>query len=113
MINLDAGSITTGTITGLDAIFNRSFKVDSPYSDTDSFIIESSSNGVIIATRTKGVVASTNDNRMFLGNEGLDIRCGTGPMRIWANDILTIRTDSEGEINLEVQGLNSLIRQST
>ena len=107
LINLDAGSITTGTITGLDAIFNRSFKVDSPYSDTDSFIIESSSNGVTIATRTKGVVASTNDNRMFLGNEGLDIRCGTGPMRIWANDILTIRTDSEGQINLEVQGLNS------
>ena len=101
LINLDAGSITTGTITGLDAIFNRSFKVDSPYSDTDSF------NGVTIATRTKGVVASTNDNRMFLGNEGLDIRCGTGPMRIWANDILTIRTDSEGQINLEVQGLNS------
>ena len=107
LINLDAGSITTGTITGLDAIFNRSFKVDSPYSDTDSFIIESSSNGVTIATRTKDVVASTNDNRMFLGNEGLDIRCGTGPMRIWANDILTIRTDSEGQINLEVQGLNS------
>lgn len=107
LINLDAGSITTGTITGLDAIFNRSFKVDSPYSDTDSFIIESSSNGVTIATRTKGVVASTNDNRMFLGNEGLDIRCGTGPMRIWANDVLTIRTDSEGQINLEVQGLNS------
>ena len=107
LINLDAGSITTGTITGLDAIFNRSFKVDSPYSDTDSFIIESSSNGVTIATRTKGVVASTNDNRMFLGNEGLDIRCGTGPMRIWANDILTIRTDSEGQINLDVQGLNS------
>ena len=105
--SIDATKITTGTITGLDAIFNRSFKVDSPYSDTDSFIIESSSNGVIIATRTKGVVASTNDNRMFLGNEGLDIRCGTGPMRIWANDILTIRTDSEGQINLEVQGLNS------
>lgn len=105
--SIDATKITTGTITGLDAIFNRSFKVDSPYSDTDSFIIESSSNGVIIATRTKGVVASTNDNRMFLGNEGLDIRCGTGPMRIWANDVLTIRTDSEGQINLEVQGLNS------
>lgn len=105
--SIDATKITAGTITGLDAIFNRSFKVDSPYSDTDSFIIESSSNGVIIATRTKGVVASTNDNRMFLGNEGLDIRCGTGPMRIWANDVLTIRTDSEGQINLEVQGLNS------
>lgn len=105
--SIDATKITTGTITGLDAIFNRSFKVDSPYSDTDSFIIESSSNGVNIATRTKGVVASTNDNRMFLGNEGLDIRCGTGPMRIWANDILTIRTDSEGQINLEIQGLNS------
>ncbi len=107
LINLDAGSITTGTITGLDAVFNRSFKVDSPYSDTDSFVIESSSNGVTIATRTKGVVSSTNDNKMFLGNDGLDIRCGTGPMRIWANDILTIRTDSAGQINLEVQGLNS------
>ena len=105
--SIDATKITTGTITGLDAIFNRSFKVNSPYSDTDSFIIESSSNGVTIATRTKGVVTSTNDNRMFLGNEGLDIRCGTGPMRIWANDVLTIRTDSEGQINLEVQGLNS------
>lgn len=105
--SIDAAKITTGTITGLDAVFNRSFKVDSPYSDTDSFVIESSSNGVTIATRTKGVVASTNDNRMFLGNEGLDIRCGTGPMRIWANDILTIRTDSAGQINLEVQGLNS------
>lgn len=107
LINLDAGSITTGTITGLDAVFNRSFKVDSPYSDTDSFVIESSSNGATIATRTKGVVSSTNDNKMFLGNDGLDIRCGTGPMRIWANDILTIRTDSAGQINLEVQGLNS------
>ena len=105
--SIDAAKITTGTITGLDAVFNRSFKVDSPYSDTDSFVIESSSNGVIIATRTKGVVSSTNDNKMFLGNDGLDIRCGTGPMRIWANDILTIRTDSEGQINLEVQGLNS------
>lgn len=105
--SIDAAKITTGTITGLDAIFNRSFKVDSPYSDTDSFVIESSSNGVTIATRTKGVVSSTNDNKMFLGNDGLDIRCGTGPMRIWANDILTIRTDSAGQINLEVQGLNS------
>lgn len=105
--SIDATKITTGTITGLDAIFNRSFKVDSPYSDTDSFVIESSSNGVTIATRTKGVVSSTNDNKMFLGNDGLDIRCGTGPMRIWANDILTIRTDSAGQINLEVQGLNS------
>ena len=105
--SIDAAKITTGTITGLDAVFNRSFKVDSPYSDTDSFVIESSSNGVTIATRTKGVVSSTNDNKMFLGNDGLDIRCGTGPMRIWANDILTIRTDSEGQINLEVQGLNS------
>lgn len=105
--SIDAAKITTGTITGLDAVFNRSFKVDSPYSDTDSFVIESSSNGVTIATRTKGVVSSTNDNKMFLGNDGLDIRCGTGPMRIWANDILTIRTDSAGQINLEVQGLNS------
>lgn len=105
--SIDATKITTGTITGLDAIFNRSFKVDSPYSDTDSFVIESSSNGVTIATRTKGVVSSTNDNKMFLGNDGLDIRCGTGPMRIWANDILTVRTDSAGQINLEVQGLNS------
>ena len=105
--SIDAAKITTGTITGLDAVFNRSFKVDSPYSDTDSFVIESSSNGVTIATRTKGVVSSTNDNRMFLGNDGLDIRCGTGPMRIWANDILTVRTDSAGQINLEVQGLNS------
>lgn len=105
--SIDAAKITTGTITGLDAVFNRSFKVDSPYSDTDSFVIESSSNGVTIATRTKGVVSSTNDNKIFLGNDGLDIRCGTGPMRIWANDILTIRTDSAGQINLEVQGLNS------
>ena len=105
--SIDAAKITTGTITGLDAVFNRSFKVDSPYSDTDSFVIESSSNGVTIATRTKGVVSSTNDNKMFLGNDGLDIRCGTGPMRIWANDILTVRTDSAGQINLEVQGLNS------
>lgn len=105
--SIDAAKITTGTITGLDAVFNRSFKVDSPYSDTDSFVIESSSNGVTIATRTKGVVSSTNDNKMFLGNDGLDIRCGTGPMRIWSNDILTIRTDSAGQINLEVQGLNS------
>lgn len=105
--SIDAAKITTGTITGLDAVFNRSLKVDSPYSDTDSFVIESSSNGVTIATRTKGVVSSTNDNKMFLGNDGFDIRCGTGPMRIWANDILTIRTDSAGQINLEVQGLNS------
>lgn len=107
LINLDAGSIKTGTITGIDAIFNRSFAVNSPYSDTERFIIEASSNGVTIATRTDGVVASTNDNYLFLGNDGLDIRCGTGPMRIWGNDVLTVRTDSEGLINLEVQGLNS------
>lgn len=53
IINLDAASITTGTITGLDAFFNKTFKVISPTSDTEEFIISATSESVMIGTRMK------------------------------------------------------------
>lgn len=45
LINLDAGSITTGTITGLDALFNKSFKVNSPISNNLNFMINADASG--------------------------------------------------------------------
>lgn len=103
LINLDAGSITTGTITGLDAIFNRSFTVNSPYSDTQSFIIEANQNNIIIGTRTKDVLYSTDDNSIIFSPTGVTLQGGNGAVGITAKHDVTIGSDG-GSIYLNANG---------
>lgn len=103
LINLDAGSITTGTITGLDAIFNRSFTVNSPYSDTQSFIIEANPNNIIIGTRIKDVLYSTDDNSIIFSPTGVTLQGGNGVVGITAKHDVTIGSDG-GSIYLNANG---------
>lgn len=103
LINLDAGSITTGTITGLDAIFNRSFTVNSPYSDTQSFIIEANQNNIIIGTRIKDVLYSTDDNIIIFSPTGVTLQGGNGAVGITAKHDVTIGSDG-GSIYLNANG---------
>lgn len=103
LINLDAGSITTGTITGLDAIFNRSFTVNSPYSDTQSFIIEANQNNIIIGTRIKDVLYSTDDNSIIFSPTGVTLQGGNGAVGITAKHDVTIGSDG-GSIYLNANG---------
>lgn len=103
LINLDAGSITTGTITGLDAIFNRSFTVNSPYSDTQSFIIEANQNDIIIGTRIKDVLYSTDDNSIIFSPTGVTLQGGNGAVIITAKHDVTIGSDG-GSIYLNANG---------
>lgn len=103
LINLDAGSITTGTITGLDAIFNRSFTVNSPYSDTQSFIIEANQNNIIIGTRIKDVLYNTNDNSIIFSPTGVTLQGGNGAVVITAKHDVTIGSDG-GSIYLNANG---------
>lgn len=103
LINLDAGSITTGTITGLDAIFNRSFTVNSPYSDTQSFIIEANQNNIIIGTRIKDVLYSTDDNSIIFSPTGVTLQGGNGVVGITAKYDVTIGSDG-GSIYLNANG---------
>lgn len=103
LINLDAGSITTGTITGLDAIFNRSFTVNSPYSDTQSFIIEANQNNIIIGTRIKDVLYSTDDNSIIFSHTGVTLQGGNGAVGITAKHDVTIGSDG-GSIYLNANG---------
>ena len=103
LINLDAGSITTGTITGLDAIFNRSFTVNSPYSDTQSFIIEANQNNIIIGTRIKDVLYSTDDNSIIFSPTGVTLQGGNGVVGITAKHDVTIGSDG-GSIYLNANG---------
>lgn len=103
LINLDAGSITTGTITGLDAIFNRSFTVNSPYSDTQSFIIEANQNKIIIGTRIKDVLYSTDDNSIIFSPTGVTLQGGNGAVIITAKHDVTIGSDG-GSIYLNANG---------
>lgn len=103
LINLDAGSITTGTITGLDAIFNRSFTVNSPYSDTQSFIIEANQNNIIIGTRIKDVLYSTDDNSIIFSTTGVALQGGNGAVIITAKHDVTIGSDG-GSIYLNANG---------
>lgn len=92
LINLDASSITTGTIAGLDAIFNRSFTVNSPYSDTQSFVIEANQNNIIIGTRIKDVLYSTNDNSIIFSSTGVTLQGGNGTAEITAKHDVTIES---------------------
>lgn len=103
LINLDAGSITTGTITGLDAIFNRSFTVNSSYSDTQSFIIEANQNNIIIGTRIKDVLYSTDDNSIIFSPTGVTLQSGNGVVGITAKHDVTIGSDG-GSIYLNANG---------
>lgn len=103
LINLDAGSITTGTITGLDAIFNRSFTVNTPYSDTQSFIIEANQNNIIIGTRIKDVLYSTDDNSIIFSPTGVTLQGGNGVVEITAKHDVTIGSDG-GSIYLNANG---------
>lgn len=103
LINLDAGSITTGTITGLDASFNRSFTVNSPYSDTQSFIIEANQNNIIIGTRIKDVLYSTDDNSIIFSPTGVALQGGNGAVIITAKHDVTIGSDG-GSIYLNANG---------
>lgn len=103
LINLDAGSITTGTITGLDAIFNRSFTVNSPYSDTQSFIIEANQNNIIIGTRIKDVLYSTDDSSIIFSPTGVTLQGGNGAVIITAKHDVTIGSDG-GSIYLNANG---------
>lgn len=103
LINLDAGSITTGTITGLDAIFNRSFTVNSSYSDTQSFIIEANQNNIIIGTRIKDILYSTDDNSIIFSPTGVTLQGGNGVVGITAKHDVTIGSDG-GSIYLNANG---------
>lgn len=101
--SIDATKITTGTITGLDAIFNRSFTVNSPYSDTQSFVIEANQNNIIIGTRTKDVLYSTDDNSIIFSPTGVTLQGGSGTVEITAKHDVTIRSDG-GSIYLNANG---------
>lgn len=101
--SIDAAKITTGTITGLDAIFNRSFTVNSPYSDTQSFIIEANQNNIIIGTRIKDVLYSTDDNSIIFSPTGVTLQGGNGVVGITAKHDVTIGSDV-GSIYLNANG---------
>lgn len=73
IINLDAASITTGTITGLDAFFNKTFKVISPTSDTEEFIISATSESVMIGTRMKSGELYLQKAMISIGDEDMAI----------------------------------------
>lgn len=73
IINLDAASITTGTITGLDAFFNKTFKVISPTSDTEEFIISATPESVMIGTRMKSGELYLQKAMISIGDEDMAI----------------------------------------
>lgn len=73
IINLDAASITTGTITGLDAFFNKTFKVISQTSDTEEFIISATPESVMIGTRMKSGELYLQKAMISIGDEDMAI----------------------------------------
>lgn len=68
LINLDASSITTGTITGLDALFNKSFKVNSPISNNLNFMINADASGFSV-----GVSDTSSGAKEYKALVGFDI----------------------------------------
>ena len=73
IINLDAASINTGTITGLDAFFNKTFKVISPTSDREEFIISATPESVMIGTRMKSGELYLRKAMISIGDEDMAI----------------------------------------
>lgn len=94
IINLDAASITTGTITGLDAFFNRTFKVISPTSDTEEFIISATSESVMIGTRMKSGELYLQKAMISIGDEDMAITT-KGYLRLTGSQHLSLTSAND------------------
>lgn len=119
IINLDATSITTGTITGLDAFFNKTFKVISPTSDTEEFIISATSESVMIGTRMKSgelylrkAMISISDEDMAIITKGYLRLTGSQHLSLTsANDIVLFPgvSNSEKDVYINDGSTNNAI----
>ena len=94
IINLDAVSITTGTITGLDAFFNKTFKVISPTSDTEEFIISATSESVMIGTRMKSGELYLHKAMISIGDEDMAITT-KGYLRLTGSQHLSLASAND------------------
>lgn len=94
IINLDATSITTGTITGLDAFFNKTFKVISPTSDTEEFIISATSESVMIGTRMKSGELYLRKAMISIGDEDMAITT-KGYLRLTGSQHLSLTSAND------------------
>lgn len=94
IINLDAASITTGTITGLDAFFNKTFKVISPTSDTEEFIISATSESVMIGTRMKSGELYLQKAMISIGDEDMAITT-KGYLRLTGSQHLSLTSAND------------------
>lgn len=94
IINLAAASITTGTITGLDAFFNKTFKVISPTSDTEEFIISATSESVMIGTRMKSGELYLRKAMISIGDEDMAITT-KGYLRLTGSQHLSLTSAND------------------
>lgn len=94
IINLDAASITTGTITGLDAFFNKTFKIISPTSDTEEFIISATSESVMIGTRMKSGELYLQKAMISIGDEDMAITT-KGYLRLTGSQHLSLTSAND------------------
>lgn len=94
IINLDATSITTGTITGLDAFFNKTFKVISQTSDTEEFIISATSESVMIGTRMKSGELYLQKAMISIGDEDMAITT-KGYLRLTGSQHLSLTSAND------------------
>lgn len=94
IINLDAASITTGTITGLDAFFNKTFKVISATSDTEEFIISATSESVMIGTRMKSGELYLQKAMISIGDEDMAITT-KGYLRLTGSQHLSLTSAND------------------
>ena len=94
IINLDAASITTGTITGLEAFFNKTFKVISPTSDTEEFIISATSESVMIGTRMKSGELYLQKAMISIGDEDMAITT-KGYLRLTGSQHLSLTSAND------------------